>query len=272
MPFRSVLACPGRVPAPVVSSFLVILSVVSLLAWLGPARAASITIDNPGFEDTTGQVDFNEFTFGTPVGWTLYDPNNIVPLSGVFVGTLEPNGVDFFNTPAPEGDLVSILFASDQLGAGEYGFRQDLSAVLEAGMQYELSVAVGNIASGTATNGVFFNLDEFPGYRVDLLAGDTVIAQDLNSLSIPEGEFATSTVSYLAGAGDPLLGQTLGIRLVNLNQIPAGFDAATSPDLEVDFDDVSLNAFVISEPGGLGLMAVALLLSGVGFRWTRMAD
>ena len=134
------------------------------------------------------------------------------------------------------------LFNSGAEGNGEYGFEQTLTDTLQANTRYELLVEVGNIASGTATNGQFFNLDEFPGYRVDLLAGGTVIAQDVNSLIIPEAEFATATVSIDIGAGHALLGQALGIRLVNLNEIPPGFTQQTSPDLEVDFDNVRLTA------------------------------
>ncbi|MEL6111037.1 MAG: hypothetical protein AAFU85_33940, partial [Planctomycetota bacterium] len=51
-------------------------------------NADFVTVVNPGFEDTTGQSTFNEFTFGTPAGWDLYDPNGIVGSEGVFVGTL----------------------------------------------------------------------------------------------------------------------------------------------------------------------------------------
>ena len=206
------------------------------------AAAGVIDVTNGGFEDTTGQTVFNEFTFGTPVGWNLYDPNGIAGNPGVFTGTLQPNGVDFFNTTAPEGTRVAILFNAQSEGAGEYGFEQTLTATLQANTEYELSVEVGNIASGVATNGVFFNLDEFPGYRVELLAGGVVIASDTNGLLIPEAEFATSIVNFQTVDFHPLLGQPLGIRLVNENIIPPGFIQDTSPDLEVDFDDVQLIA------------------------------
>ncbi len=80
-------------------------------------RAAPIAIVNSGFEDTSGQTTFNEFTFGTPTGWTQHDPNGIIVGAGngqdVFLGTLQPNGTDFFNTTAPEGNKVAILFNRD---------------------------------------------------------------------------------------------------------------------------------------------------------------
>lgn len=242
------------------------LAIASLIAmgWLaGHATASSIPIINPGFEDVSGQTVFNEFTFGEPVGWDSYDPNTIIPDAGTFTGTLEPNGTDFFNTTAPEGSRVSILFNSGREGEGAYGYEQTLAATLQANTDYVLTVEVGNIASGTAQSGTFFNLDEFPGYRVELLAGGVPVAQDNNSLAIPEAEFATSIVPLSVGAAHAQLGQNLGIRLVNLNVIPAGFTQGTSPDLEVDFDDVVLSATAIPEPStlllfGAGLAGMAL--------------
>ena len=190
-------------------------------------------------------------------GWTIYDPDGAIG-GGFFTGTLEPNGVDFFNGPAPEGDKVAILFNSAGQGTGEYGYEQTLGSVLTANTLYTLSVEVGNIASGFAQDGTFFDLSEFPGYRVDLLAGGQVIASDLNSLAIAEAEFETATVQFQSGSAHALLGQALGIRLVNLNQIPAGFTQQTSPDLEVDFDNVRLDAVAIPEPASV-IFTAALL-------------
>ena len=155
------------------------------------AKAIPISVTNAGFEDLSGQSTFNEFTFGTPTGWNLHDPNGIIPDTDVFTGTLFPNGTDFFNSVAPEGDRVALLFNRGRRDEGEYGYVQTLSDTLQANTRCKLSVAVGNIASGNAESGEFFDLSGFPGYRIDLLAGGDVIAQDLNSLVIFEGEFLT---------------------------------------------------------------------------------
>lgn len=235
---------------------------VAICAAILPAvgRAAPIAIVNAGFEDTSGQTTFNEFTFGTPTGWTQHDPNGIIVGSGngpdVFLGTLEPNSPINFINPAPEGNKVAIMFNRDgSSGAGEYGLTQTLGATLQVNTRYQLSVEVGNIASGIAENGQFFNLDGFPGYRIELLAGGVVIGQDNNTLAgvIPEGEFMTSMFTVDVGAGHAQLGQSLGIRLVNLNVVDGAFPTA---DLEVDFDDVRLDATAISAPGSLALFGL----------------
>jgi hypothetical protein len=120
------------------------LAVAGLSATIGfgllPAVAAPLAIVNAGFEDTSGQTVFNEFTFGTPVGWTLHDPNLITGGPDFFPGTLQPNGVDFFNGPAPEGSRVAILFNNQGRDTGEYGFQQILTDTVQANTRYELTV------------------------------------------------------------------------------------------------------------------------------------
>ncbi len=226
-------------------------------------RADFLTIANASFEDTTGQVLFNEFSFGTPTGWQIYNPNSNVVGSGAgpsyWLGTLDIQPPVNFTNDAPDGTRVAIAFNFQATGGGgAYGLVQTLNDVLEANSSYALQVEVGNIASGQALNGQFFNLLGFPGYRVELLAGGTVIASDNNSLagSIPEGQFRTSTVNFQVGATHALLGQPLGIRLINLNVVDA---SSPDSDLEVDFDFVRLNRITaVPECGSLVMVSLAL--------------
>jgi hypothetical protein len=256
-------------------------------ATTGSAVALDVTIVNPGFEDTSGQVSSNEFTFGTPLGWSIYDPLAItgdqMGLTGFWTGTLAPAGGPYFGGIVPEGLRVAIPFNLGAVGGtGVYGFEQTLEgSVLEANTRYELSVEVGNIGSGVAMSGTFFNLEGFPGYRVQLLAGDTVIAADNNMLdgAIPEQEFRTSRVTIVIGEVHASLGETLGIRLVNLNEIVSPTNPGNPfPDLEVDFDDVRLLSIPVptlevqkmyvayygrpGDPEGIGFWAGRLQESG----------
>jgi hypothetical protein len=251
----------------------ILLAMGGLLA-MAKTRAELLLMIHPGFEDIRGEVPFNEFTFGPLNGWNLYDPSNITNGGAgntYYIGTLTPqpdpeNPGSFINFPggAAQGSRVGMAFNFlGSGGQGVYGFVQTLSSTLQASTQYTLQVEIGNIASGLALDNTFFNLDGFPGYRIDLLAGGVVIAQDNNSLAgaIPEGQWATGTVSFTTGASHSQLGQALGIRLVNLNVVDPAFPAA---NLEVDFDDVRLDATAIPEP-----TTMVLLLAATAVLWFR---
>ncbi len=226
-------------------------------------RADFLTIANASFEDTNGQIISNEFSFGTPTGWQIYNPNNNVANLGVgpdyWLGTLDIHPPTNFSNDAPDGARVAIAFNFRRTGGGgAYGLVQTLNDVLEANSSYALQVEVGNIASGRALNGQDFLLAGFPGYRVELLAGSTVIASDNNSLagSIPEGQFRTSTVNFQVGASHALLGQALGIRLINLNVVDS---SSPDSDLEVDFDFVRLNRITaVPECSSIVMVSLAL--------------
>lgn len=247
---------------------IALLAIAPVLSAHAPAQASPLTVINPGFEDISSESPFNEFTFGPLIGWDLYDPD-VITNDGdgptFFIGTLTPTVIDnapdyeFFPDGAPEGQRVGIAFNFFGSGNfGEYGMQQTLADTLQANTTYTLEVEIGNIASGVdvATND--YNLNGFPGYRVDLMAGGVVLASDNNSLAglIAEGTFATSTVQFSTGASHDQLGQALGIRLVNLNVSDLDFPDA---DLEVDFDNVRLSAVPVPEPSSLVMFVLGLM-------------
>ena len=234
-----------------------------ILVWLAAnaVHAASLPIVNPGFE-----ADFaapNSFPVLTPQGWSLHDPNGIVDFNLDAIGVLNPTASTFFPAGAPEGSNVALVFLSGDVGGGHAGVSQILDATLQPETFYTLSVAVGNIASGFGAPPFdsFFDLDGFPGYAVQLLAGGVVIAEDANTLAatLEEGSFATSTVEIEIGAQHAQLGAPLAIRLLNLNT-PGTPD---EPGIEVDFDDVHLEATALPapSPSALALGAIAALVA-----------
>jgi len=223
------------------------------------SQAALLNIVNASFEDDP--TTSNEFFFGDPNGWSLIDPGGIV--GGLDLqGTLNATGSAFFNSGAPDGDDVAILFIGTEVGTTEFGLGQVLADTLAAETRYQLSVEVGNIQSGTSQGGTFFDLSGFPGYRIDLLAGGVVLATTSAGINAPiaEGEFATVTLEHISGAAPVQLGQALEIRLINLNLTDANFPGA---DLEVDFDLVQLDA--TADPQGVpSPTSLPLLLLGIG--------
>ena len=241
------------------------------------AFAAPVAIDNAGFEDLyfgtlpeefADVVPATAFPVGpAPTGWSIH---GTLP-GGASVGVLNPGvaGVNpmatNFPAGAPEGNNVALLYQNGPDGSSEYGIGQQLSATLTANTHYVLTVEVGNIDSGQSSvpffNALgFFNLEGFPGYRVDLLAGGQVLASDNNSLNgtIAEGEFELSTVVFTSGAAHAQLGQNLEIRLFSLNLgDPINHPGASG--VEVDFDDVQLDASAIPVPAGAFLIAIPLV-------------
>lgn len=190
-----------------------------------------IVVQNPGFEaNFVADGMYNDQVI--PTGWSKYDPNNIIGQNYNSLGVLNPTGTPLYPAGAPEGKNVALIFLwrmqTDGLPAG---YSQQLTATLQAKTQYTLQVRVGNIGP---VMGDPWDLTGFPGYRVELLAGTTVLAQDNNTLLPAEGMFLESTVSFSTGSTNPSLGQPLGIRLINLNKANSG--------IEVNFDDVRLEA------------------------------
>lgn len=222
--------------------------------------AQAIPIINAGFEaDVTTD---GAFTVLVPTGWQVYDPSSIINQNANSVGVIRPNIANpYFPGGAPEGAQAALVFLAGA-SSGAAGLQQTLSSTLAAQTRYTLSVEIGNIASGTSLPGsadggnVFYNLDGFPGYRIELLAGTTLLGFDSSSAgAIPEGEWRRATLTVESTAFGQALDQALTIRLINLDT-PG---TLASPNIEVDFDAVSLVAAPVPEPG-----TVALWLAGLG--------
>ncbi len=128
--------------------------------------------------------------------------------------------------------------AGDDSGTSvEGGIAQVLNETLTTGMTYTLTVEVGN--------SYYYSWGQ--GYKVQLLAGDTLLAQDDSSQAPAIDTFETSTVTYVYDSADEaLLGQPLQIRLL-----------AKPDNGELDVDNVMLDA--IPEPATMGLLGMGVL-------------
>jgi hypothetical protein len=170
----------------------------------------AISIVNPGFETPVLADGDYTLDFTNCPGWSDVDAQTA---GGVWNPGLPGTAFPGYGGNSPEGQNIAYVNNS--------GIKQVLTKTLTADTTYTLTVKVGNT-------------DGFPwtGYKVQLLAGETVLAEDDNTVAIATGTFGTSTVTYTYDSGDSaLLGQALQIRLFCLGS--GG---------ETDFDDVKLTA------------------------------
>jgi hypothetical protein len=270
----------------------VLLTVTGILALASSLHAAPVAIVNHGFEDLylggnlppqyAGDVPATAFPVGdAPNGWALYGAVGAPAYIGVLnsgVMAVEPVAT-YFPAGAPEGENVALTFFDGHQGGPEFGIQQTLTATLQPRTRYTLTVEVGNIASGVSVVQPYagfgnFDLRGFPGYRLDLLAGITIIGSDNNTLLPAEGEFLTSAFDVVIGSEHEELDETLTIRLVNLN-IQDVDDPVV--DLEVDFDNVRLDATALAAAdfnadGDVDGSDLALWQSAYGIGATADAD
>lgn len=204
----------------------------ALITFVSIAVGESLSVMNPGFEEPA--LSDGAFTHRLlpdhPVpGWSVIDADGLIdkPNYGTDFGVFNPPA-GAFPDEASEGNNVAFIWMAGPFDTGELTLSQTLTDVLAANTTYTLQVDVGDQLEYAN-----FQMEGFPGYRIELLAGDTVLATDLDSLSIEEGSFQTTTLTYTSPSDAPNLGSSLEIRLTNLLQ---------GPGFEVDFDNVRLDA------------------------------
>lgn len=183
-----------------------------MIAWLlcafGAVHAQFIPLINASFESPAG---VQGTVAGVPVGWLVAneDPYGVYnPGPGVY-----SNEVNDILPPPAQGSQVLWM------NAGNY-VEQTVTNTLVANQTYTLSGAIGNRGDGY---GMLSSDQEY----VNLLAGNTIIAQNVNLPHPPPGSFQSWSISYTA----PATGFPSGPLQVRLGQNGAG---------EVNYDNISL--------------------------------
>jgi hypothetical protein len=232
------------------------LAVSAGLAVLGvttPSRAAVITVPNPSFE-APDAADGANVSPG-PTGWTAVNAGAFDPTNTNYAGTTGNN----VQGALPDGGQAAFVFANGT-AAGSLTSAASLTTIA-ADTTYTLTVAVGKELATGAGGRVGYNAG------IALLAnGAAIPAATLTGIDIPVGTFQDRTVAFTTAAtGDPLVGQSLTIRLSQAGATAGNFPAP-------DFDNVRLDGSPVPEPASAGLLAVG----GVGLlarrrRWVRSA-
>lgn len=213
--------------------FTALASLTSLAGTISAWSQVAISVTNAGFEDDSlsngSRLIAND---GGPAGWTggYYTAGNLSSWAFEalkYRGAYNPDSDDWGGS-ADEGLNVAFV----QGYSGYYmGLIQVLADVLVAEGEYDLSVRIGNPGG---TNGGAATV----GYRIELLAGATRVDFDQGD-SPATNTWATASLNYVApAAGDPLIGQPLGIRIIAINDGVGGQNGGP----EVHFDDVKLTA------------------------------
>jgi hypothetical protein len=192
---------------------LVISPATAILA--GTNSTLAIPVLNGSFESPEGGKGT---VGGIPEGWlpSNEDPCGVYnPAVGVYASVVN----DILPPPADGSQLLWIE-------AGNY-VAQFLTNTLEANQTYTLSGAIGNRGDG-------YGLAESDQDYVDLVAGSTILAENVNLPHPAPGTFLSWSISYTA----PATGFPSGPLQIRLGQNGVG---------EVDFDSIALT---MTAPGG----------------------
>ncbi len=190
------------------------------------AFAASLSIDNPSFEDPA--LADGDFTNGVLPGWDDF-------ISGQ-TGAFDPSPTFYAN---PNYTLESIIPDGDNVAYSNGGFFcQDLSDTLQLNTIYTLQVDVGQRDDAAlAGYEIHFRAFDPPPHGLDQL---TLAGVDSTGVNFPvpplpgPDSFVTNTVTFETGDSHPRAGQLLRICVI-------------VDGTQTNFDNVRLDASPVDE-------------------------
>jgi hypothetical protein len=191
------------------------------------AQAASITIQNPSFEAPVRGPG----GFGDATNWNA-------SATGSVAGTYDPG--PGYSNPVPDGNQIAFV--------NNAHLWQTLSALLQANTLYTLEVFVGRRTD-----------DPFPGYSVELWAGDVfdstaALLASSSAANPAPGTFEKLTLTWLSPSLHAMNGKPLHIVL--RGQGP-----------QTNFDVVTLDAVAQTpEPSAIALFASGAVLAAFQLR------
>ena len=198
------------------------------------ARAASVTITNPGYEDDV--LAPGAWSDATPNGWL--DPDN----PG---GNPNANFIEYIAGFASEG-VNHLGFDGNENGI----IYQDLSTAWAANTSYTLTIGVGNRAGGTGAGTGLFGLTS--------TNDGVIVSNDAFASALFSQTVDTSTIAPVGGTfGDLVLNYSTGA------VAPAGnirIFAKETSGVRIHLDNFRLDATVIPEPSSLAALGLAGLL------------
>ncbi len=201
---------------------------ISLTLTTQTAFAASLSIDNPSFEDPA--LADGDFTNGVLPGWDDF-------ISGQ-TGAFDPSPTFYAN---PNYTLESIIPDGDNVAYSNGGFFcQDLLDTLQLNTIYTLQVDVGQRDDAAlAGYEIHFRAFDPPPHGLDQL---TLAGVDSTGVNFPvpplpgPDSFVTNTVTFETGDSHPRAGQLLRICVIvdgtQTNFDNVRLDASTSDDVD----------------------------------------
>ncbi len=208
------------------------------LGFNGTAKADSIAIANPSFEDP----ELAEDAIGKATDWND---------NGTFIGAFNPEEGAFDAAPCTNPDPTPAFMAGitgDQVGYSNDGndFSQETIATITGGSRYTLKVFVGGRCDGLANQ----------AYTVQILAGGVPVASK-SGFNVANTWFE-ETVIYDSPSDDPNAGQRIGVALNNDGGNQLNWDMVTL-DVTKIVTPVSIDIKPGSDPNSINLCSAGVI-------------